>query len=570
MEMENLKIAQKEKRASFADDGYSGNARLSDEAIRSRLMASDLTVVSNVRALFEFAKLTEDKGLCLVARQKANDLAAKGSMEAYEIVKNAYLWLAPRDFDSYMIYLEWNRKPRERFYLPRRKQLMVAVRALQKLADDELDELFLSMPPRVGKTTLLMFYISWQIGRNSELSNLYCAYSDTITQAFYNGILEVLNDPTTYTWHEIFPTCQIAGTNSKNETLNIDRNKRYASLTCRSLYGTLNGACDVSGMLISDDLLSGIEEALNKDRLITAWGKVDNNMLSRAKGKAKILWCGTRWSMADPIGLRIDTVLNSDKFRCRRVQVINMPALNEKDESNFDYLYGVGFDTATYHMRRASFERNNDMASWNAQYMGEPIEREGTVFAPGDMRFFNGVLPDIPADRIFMPVDPAWGGGDYVASPICVKIANDLYVVDVVYDNSDKKVTQQRIAEKAVKWGVGALQIEATKTTASYAEGVQTALQGLGKRMTVMTKAAPQTEGGKAQRIFDKAPDIRDRMVFLADGNRSKEYSMFMQNVFAFKITGKNKHDDAPDSLAMAIDMDTQRSIRADVMGRLW
>lgn len=157
-------------------------------------------------------------------------------------------------------------------------------------------------------TSLLMFYVTWTIGRDPERSNLYCAYSDTITQAFYNGVLEVLNDPTTYLWHDVFPKSQIVATNSKNETINIDRNKRYASITCRSLYGTLNGSTDVNGILMSDDLLSGIEEALNKDRLVTVWGKVDNNMLSRAKGQAKILWCGTRWSMQDPIGLRIETL----------------------------------------------------------------------------------------------------------------------------------------------------------------------------------------------------------------------------------------------------------------------
>ena len=194
-------------------------------------------------------------------------------------------------------------------------------------------------------TTLLMFFITWVMGRDSERSNLYSAYSDTITSAFYNGILEILNDPTTYLWRDVFPSAKIASTNSKNETININRNKRYASLTCRSLYGTLNGSTDADGMLISDDLLSGIEEALNKDRLVTVWGKVDNNLLSRAKGSAKILWCGTRWSLTDPIGLRIDTISNNSNFASRRFKIINMPALDENDESNFDYAYGVGFTT---------------------------------------------------------------------------------------------------------------------------------------------------------------------------------------------------------------------------------
>ena len=110
------------------------------------------------------------------------------------------------------------------------------------LVDGSLDELFLSMPPRVGKTTMLMLFMTWLVGRDPERSNLYSAYSDVITSAFYNGCLEIINDPMTYLWHDVFPAAKIVSTNAKDETFKIDRKKRYPSLTCRSLYGTLNGA----------------------------------------------------------------------------------------------------------------------------------------------------------------------------------------------------------------------------------------------------------------------------------------------------------------------------------------
>lgn len=545
-------------------------ATLTNDQIVSRLLKSDLTNIRNVKALFDMARNMDDLSLCLKARQYAQRLASCGDIEAYDVVKETYLWAAPKDFDSYLIYLEWNRKPEERFYLPRRRCLLPLVSVLQDLVDDKLDELFLSQPPRTGKTSLLMFFVTWIIGRDSERSNLYSAYSDTITSAFYSGVLEVLNDPTTYLWHDVFPKSKIVSTNSKNETINIDRNKRYASLTCRSLYGTLNGSCDADGMLISDDLLSGIEEALNKERMITAWGKVDNNLLPRAKESAKILWCGTRWSMTDPIGLRIDTVMNNDKFKNRRVKIVNIPALNENDETNFDYMYGVGFSTEFYHQRRASFERNNDTASWLAQYMGEPIERDGAVFSPNDFRYYNGVLPNGDPDRVFTAVDPAWGGGDFVAAPIICKYGNDLYVIDVVYDNSDKRVTQRLVADKVVEHNVAAVQVEATKTTEEYANGIEAILSEYGRKVNLTTKTATQTKGGKQQRIFDKAPDIRERMIFLENGKRSKAYQLFMQNVFSFKMVGKNKNDDAPDSLCMAIEMDQATSVRPLIMQRLW
>ena len=472
----------------------------------------------------------------------------------FELYKRSLLFDAPHFLDSYLLYLEIDRKPSERFYQPRRRVLKMVVDALQELVDDKLDELFISMPPRVGKTSLLLFFVTWIIGRNSEMSNLYSAYSDVITKAFYNGVLEIINDPTTYKWHDVFPESKIVSTNSQDETINIDRKKRYPSLTCRSLYGTLNGACDCNGFEISDDLIGGIEEALNKDRLIAAWSKVDNNLLPRAKETAKILWCGTRWSMIDPAGNRMNLLLNDERFKGRRYKIINLPALDENDESQFDYDHNVGFSTEYYKQRRASFERNNDMASWLAQYMGEPIEREGTLFTPDGFRYYNGVLPEAVPDRIFMAVDPAWGGGDFVASPVCYQYGEDIYVHDVVYDNGDKKITQPLIVRKVIKHSVQAMEFEANKTTEDYKNGVEEKLKEQGYRLNITTRTA-QGSNGKQQRIFDKAPDIRDRMIFIESGKRSKEYELFMQNVFAFKMFGKNKNDDAPDSLCMAINM---------------
>lgn len=484
----------------------------------------------------------------------------------FDLYKRTLLFDAKESFDCYLLYLEIDRKPSERYYQPRRSVLKVAVDAMQDLADNKLDELFISMPPRTGKTTLLMMFVTWILGRWPEKSNLYSAYSDLITKAFYEGIIEVIEDRTTYKWHDVFKTA-LASQNAQNETLDIDRRKRYHSLTCRSLYGTLNGACDCGGFLISDDLIGGIEEALNKDRLTAAWSKVDNNLLPRAKESAKILWCGTRWSISDPAGLRMSLLEEDPTFKNRRYKVINLAALDENDESNFDYSYGVGFSTEFYRQRRASFEHNNDLASWMAQYMGEPIEREGTLFTPDDFSYYNGVLPDGEPDRKFAAVDPAWGGGDFVSAPIAYQYGSYIYIVDVVFSNDDKSVTQPLVASKAIKHGLNAMQIECTKATVSYKEGVEKLLRDQHFRMNLTSKSAPPTTS-KEQRIYDRAPDVRDLCIFLEPSKRSKEYQAFMMNVFGYKKTGKNKNDDAPDSLAMLMDMVLRPSGSFEIFAR--
>lgn len=471
----------------------------------------------------------------------------------YTLLCEAYDYTARESFDDFMVALEWNRENKAKFWLPRREKLLGVCHALEALEFGELMELFLSMPPRVGKSTLIMFFILWVMLRDPERSNLYSSYSDSVVKVFYNGLNEILQDPVTYRWREIFPERTIASTDAKDLLINIDRRKRYASFTGRSLYGTLNGACDCNGYEVADDLISGIEEAMNPDRLNGAWAKVDNNLLPRAKEGAKHLWIGTRWSISDPHARRLEMLENDEKFASVKWECVNVPALNEEDESNFDYKMGVGFSTEFYQQRRASFERNNDMASWLAQYQGEPIEREGAVFAPEDFTYYNGELPDADPDRIFMSIDPAWGGGDFTASPIIYQYGDQLYVHDVVYTDGDKRISQQDVITKAIKHNVQAISVEATKTTASYAEDIDQGLRSLGHRINVTCSTKHYTGNGKEQRIFDKAPDIREKMIFLGSGHRSKDYELFMQNVFSFKIIGKNKHDDAPDSLAQAV-----------------
>lgn len=489
-----------------------------------------------------------------------------------DLRRDIFTALALFDFDSYMIALEWNRKPEERFYLPRRKVLKVAADAIQELEDDKLDELFLSQPPRTGKSTLMIFAMTWKMGKDSEASNLYSAYSDKITNKFYDGCLEVITDNVTYRWNEIFYQFGYGKplTDGKDLTINVGRLKHYPSVTARSVHGTLNGACDATGWIISDDLVSGIDEAINKDRLVTLWQIVDNNLVTRGKGKTKFIWEGTRWANGDPIGLRLE-VLDREENKHIRRKVINIPALDENEQSNFDYDYGVGFTTEYYLSRRASFEYNQDIASWNAQYMGEPIEREGTVFESADMNYYNGGLPeDSMLVRTFMAIDPAFGGGDYTSSPVCKQYTDgSVYIPDVVYDNGEKTVTIPLLVEAIIKYNVTLVRIECNKMTMSYKEELERELEKRGIKINIQTRAAPNNQSKEA-RIFDKAPTIR-QFYFLEENKRSKAYKTFMVNVYSFRVTGHNKHDDAPDSLAMAADV-IERPVgaRVEVFKRPW
>lgn len=539
-------------------EGYYDFYAMSEEFLRG-----DVTDY-HVRKIHEMNR-AQQKRIVKEVKKKGDNMA-----DLIEVYKMSLKMEAPVDFDQYMLYMEFDRDPKEKFYQPRRKQLKPFVDAIQCIENGTLDEILLSCPPRIGKTTLFDFFLTWEIGKHPLKSNLYSSCSDTVTKVFYNGLIELMKDEYTYHWAQVFPDSPIVKVNADTQTINCVRNNKYPSVTCRSIDGTLNGACDCDNILIGDDLCKGIEQAINKDVMGRLWQKVQNDFLTRAKQSAKKIWIGTRWSLIDPIGIRQEMLENDLSFKDVRWKVINIPALDENNESNFDYAYGVGFDSDEYKRVRAGFERNDDLASWSAQYMGQPIEREGSLFASGDMRFYNGDLPDVEPGRVFMAIDPAWGGKDYCAGPVCVQYGDDVYVPDVVYTNEDKRKSIPEIAELIRKYSIRTVQIEANKMTEGYADELRDYLHNLGIKCTITTKPAPSRSGqSKEDRIVDRSPEIRNNFIFLGNGIRSRRYESFMNNVFSFTIVGKNTHDDAPDSLAMAADMVFKRgATHASVFAR--
>lgn len=472
-----------------------------------------------------------------------------------------YLIEAHYLLESFMIYMEKNRPPWERFYLPRRNPLNQVARLIQDLYDDKLDEGMVFCPGRIGKTQIVKMGNLWFGSNRPERSNLYSAYSDKITGGYYDGIKEMITDPT-YTYHEIYPENTINGlTDGKDLTIDINRKKTYPTFTMRSIYGTLNGACDCDGLGVYDDLFSGIDEALSEDRQNTVWGKFDNNYMPRIKpGKAKLIGIGTRWAPKDVQGRRLELLLNDPEYKDIRHREIIIPALNENGESNFDYPYKLGYTTLDYRRRMVSFENNDDMASWFAQYQQEPIERKGQMFNVDNMNFFNPAeIEGIKPDRIFAANDPAYGGGDFVSMPICYEINGNHYVVDAVYNDGDKEITvpevTSRMEDHIDKFPrkTAEVHFEETKTTAEYRKLCEKVWENDGYPINTSHDPA-DNKVAKMDRIKNHAPDIR-KLYFIDMKYQTKEYRKYFQNILGCTYEGKMKHDDGVDSTAQLCDM---------------
>lgn len=491
-------------------------------------------------ASFEWNRRLRQK--CSAAKRLSSDWEFIEGVE--EIRKESYHLEAKDVFDSYLIYLEWNRPANKKFYLPRRRVLKTLVQDLQDLADHKILFLGISLPPRVGKSTLCIMFMTWIIGRNPDVANVMSGHSDKLTDGFYREILSVISDTNTYLWKEVFPEVSLANTSAKNETIDLNREKRFPTMTCRSIGGTLTGAVEIGegGVLYSDDLVEDLEESLNPDRLQAKYDAYLNQLKDRKKDNALELMVGTRWNVLDPLG-RIQSQYEDDPHYRFRV----IPALDENDESNFDYDYGVGFSTEYYHDMRASI----DDATWWAKYMGQPYVREGLLFPQSELNYYNGVLPD--GDPVKKAVcDVAWGGGDSLAMPFAYIYGDAVYIHDVVFNNGDKEVTYPLVVGKTKQHLPHTERFEANNGGTEYADRVDELLRNDGVHINIYSRRAPNTQS-KLARIIQYAPDIR-KFYFVAPKYQSGEYKRFMTEVTTFVQTGKNAHDDACDSLAQLAD----------------
>ena len=458
----------------------------------------------------------------------------------YGLHKKVLLLAAPHHFESYLLYLENQREPEKKFYPPRRKVLKQVVDALQELADDKLDLLAISLPPGSGKTTLAIFYLTWLAGRFPDEPMLTGSHSNSFVRGVYDECLRILDPNGEYLWHEVFPSVSVSNTNAKDCRIDVGKRKRFETLEFTSI-GTGNaGLYRASRLLYCDDLVSGIEVALSKERLDKLWETYTTDLRQRKIGDhCKELHIATRWSVHDVIG-RLET----DYGDSDRAKFIVIPALDEDDESNFDYAYGVGFNTKFYHEQREIMED----ASWRALYMNSPIEREGLLYAENELRrYFE--LPDGEPDAILSVCDTKDKGKDYCAMPIVYQYGNDYYVEKIICDNSNPEVVETRLVMEMLAHKVHLSRFESNSAGGRVAQKVQEQIKEKGGKTKITTK---YTTSNKETKIIVNSPFIKEHCLFKDDSviGNDKEYRRAMQFLCSYTMAGKNKFDDIPDSFA--------------------
>lgn len=466
-------------------------------------------------------------------------------------------WEAPNVFESYMLYMEKNRKPNKRFYQPRRKTLKIVVDDLQDLEDGVIDFLGISQPPRTGKSTMCIFFLSWVIGKRPNSHNAMSGHSGVLADGFYSEVLN-LTTSEEYTFSEIFPEVKLESKSAEKKELNYDKADRFSTLTCRGIDGTWTGAVDISsdGYLYVDDMVRDRTESLSPRRLENRYQDYLNVLVDRKNDGTKELMVGTRWNVLDPLGKVEKEKKDNPRYRFRKI-----PALNEKGESNFVYDYGLGFSTKYYEDIKGRLDKNE----WEAKYQQNPFIREGLIFPSDELRYFNGVLPDGDY-RVVSACDVAWGGGDSLSMPIGYEYENgDVYIPSWIFNKGKKEVTIPLVIGKIMGENIRQIQFEANNGGDMYRKYVDEKLKDMNYKCSTTDKKAPGNLE-KMSKIIAYSEYVKTHYIFLEPSKRDKEYKDAMDELCMTVIIGKNEHDDAADGLtqlAMALEGEIYASCTA-------
>lgn len=467
---------------------------------------------------------------------------------SYEILDKYYgillLEAQNKVLDSAFQYLEKKREPKERFYMPRRKQFLKIglTQALQGMIDDKYDILCVSLVPGAGKTTVEKMFHALVAGWFPRDFSLFYSHSGDITRMYYDGVYDIVTNTEEYTWNEIFPDLSVTSTNAKMEQFNVGKYKSFPSVQCTSVGSKNAGKVRASKFLLVDDMIGGIEEAMNPIILDKLWDKyaVDarQRKIQDTDGKnCKEIHIATRWSVHDVIG-RIQNMYEGNP----RVKVIAVPDVDPvTGESNFEYEFS-GFTKEFFEDQQLLM----DDISYRCLYKQEPIEREGLLFPEDKIRRYLN-LPHGDPEIVTGQCDTKGKGTDYFVLPVLQKYGEDYYCVDCVCDNTaDYEMQYENAANVLANNKVQECEFERNAGGDRVAMEVNKRVE---KKGWICNITDTPTETNKEARIFQCSNWILQHVIFKDPSlyKPNEPYGVMMSLLKRYSVSGKKQLDDVPD-----------------------
>lgn len=475
----------------------------------------------------------------------ANQVVRGGGAKFYEQWRRCLLFEAPHDFDSFMTYIELDRKPEKRFYAPRKHYLRPMVQGFQDVLDGKLRLLTISMPKRAGKSQTGINFVNMLSGKFPDRSTLMEGTGDDLVKSFYNGCLEYLTVPNEYLFYDVFPDARLIQTNADSKTINLKSKSRFPTIMCRSIDARQVGLSEATNVLYLDDCVEGREEAKNRQRLDDKWEVISGDIMGRAIEGTPMVFTGTRYSLYDPIG-RVQEHAQREGWAWRAIEI---PALDlVTDESNYEYeREGKKVFTTAY------FREQRELLSaeqFESEFQQQPFEAKGLLFNKDELNYFFELPKDRDPDTIIAVGDTAESGSDSTSMPVAMIYGNAVYIVDVVFDDSPAEVTKPECAKCLIENKVASAVFESNNAGQYYARDVDQIIRDRGYSVGIRTK---RTISNKQTRIEFASDNIKKNFYFKHPSTykRGSQYWNFMKEVTTYTRSGKVPHDDAPDSLSL-------------------
>ena len=475
----------------------------------------------------------------------ADQVVRGGGAKFYEQWRRCLLFEAPHDFDSFMTYIELDRKPEKRFYAPRKHYLRPMVQGFQDVLDGKLRLLTISMPKRAGKSQTGINFVNMLSGKFPDRSTLMEGTGDDLVKSFYNGCLEYLTVPNEYLFYDVFPDARLVQTNADTKTANLKSKSRFPTIMCRSIDARQVGLSEATNVLYLDDCVEGREEAKNRQRLDDKWEVISGDIMGRAIEGTPMVFTGTRYSLYDPIG-RVQEHAQREGWAWRAIEI---PALDlVTDESNYEYeREGKKVFTTAY------FREQRELLSaeqFESEFQQQPFEAKGLLFNKDELNYFFELPKDRDPDTIIAVGDTAESGSDSTSMPVAKIYGNDVYIVDVVFDDSPAEVTKPECAKCLIENKVASAVFESNNAGQYYARDVDQIIRERGYSVGIRTK---RTISNKQTRIEFASDNIKKNFYFKHPSTykRGSQYWNFMKEVTTYTRSGKVPHDDAPDSLSL-------------------
>lgn len=475
----------------------------------------------------------------------ADQVVRGGGAKFYEQWRRCLLFEAPHDFDSFMTYIELDRKPEKRFYAPRKHYLRPMVQGFQDVLDGKLRLLTISMPKRAGKSQTGINFVNMLSGKFPDRSTLMEGTGDDLVKSFYNGCLEYLTVPNEYLFYDVFPDARLVQTNADTKTVNLKSKSRFPTIMCRSIDARQVGLSEATNVLYLDDCVEGREEAKNRQRLDDKWEVISGDIMGRAIEGTPMVFTGTRYSLYDPIG-RVQEHAQREGWAWRAIEI---PALDlVTDESNYEYeREGKKVFTTAY------FREQRELLSaeqFESEFQQQPFEAKGLLFNKDELNYFFELPKDRDPDTIVAVGDTAESGSDSTSMPVAKIYGNDVYIVDVVFDDSPAEVTKPECAKCLIENKVASAVFESNNAGQYYARDVDQIIRERGYSVGIRTK---RTISNKQTRIEFASDNIKKNFYFKHPSTykRGSQYWNFMKEVTTYTRSGKVPHDDAPDSLSL-------------------